>query len=216
MLNSLRRGPWSRVRRQGNQCCEGQSRSARSAAARREPVNYPVSAGRERFTLPRATPVHSSWLDEVESDAFVDRRDTPRRASTTPVPAEGGPAPHGTPRPPSPADRTPRPPSPADRTPRPPSRADRTPGLPEPRSPADQPAARPPGARRTVTITGRGSERGVRAGSRRPARPARERGRGRPDRVALWAVLLGLTLLIAAATSSHAAVLTHIAHAAGH
>jgi hypothetical protein len=32
---------------------------------------------------------------------------------------------------------------------------------------------------------------------------------GRPDRVALWAVLLCLLLLAAAATSSHAAVRLH-------
>jgi hypothetical protein len=32
----------------------------------------------------------------------------------------------------------------------------------------------------------------------------------RPDRIALWAVLLGVVLLLAAATSSHAAVLAHV------
>jgi hypothetical protein len=37
--------------------------------------------------------------------------------------------------------------------------------------------------------------------------------RARPDRIALWAVLLGVVLILAAATSSHAAVLAHaVAH----
>jgi hypothetical protein len=60
----------------------------------------------------------------------------------------------------------------------------------------------------------------------RPRRPARNdarrshsagRRRGpydqalaRPDRIAMWAVLLGIVLLLAAATSSHAAVLAHV------
>jgi hypothetical protein len=60
----------------------------------------------------------------------------------------------------------------------------------------------------------------------RPRRPARYDARGsrastrhrgpydqalaRPDRIALWAVLLGVILLLAAATSSHAAVVAHV------
>jgi hypothetical protein len=50
---------------------------------------------------------------------------------------------------------------------------------------------------------------------RRPPRRARDRAMGRPDRVALWAVLLCLLLVIAAATSAHAAVRVHASHA-GH
>jgi hypothetical protein len=74
--------------------------------------------------------------------------------------------------------------------------------------------------RRTVTITGRGDER-YRAGGaygRAPggARRSRERPGRAPDRVAMWAVLLGIALAVGAATSSHAAVLTHIALTAGH
>jgi 4-hydroxybenzoate polyprenyltransferase len=41
---------------------------------------------------------------------------------------------------------------------------------------------------------------------RRPPRRPRERAMSRPDRVALWAVLLCLLLLVVAATSAHAAV----------
>jgi hypothetical protein len=44
---------------------------------------------------------------------------------------------------------------------------------------------------------------------RRPYDPPRSR----PDRIAMWAVLLGIILLLAAATSSHAAV-AHLVHAA--
>jgi hypothetical protein len=62
--------------------------------------------------------------------------------------------------------------------------------------------------RRTITIQGRGAERYT------PARPRRNRPRApheragfRPDRAALWAVLLGVLLILAAATSSHAATL---------
>jgi hypothetical protein len=68
--------------------------------------------------------------------------------------------------------------------------------------------------RPTVTITGRGAERGLPPDYRAARRRSLERGGRRPDRVALWAVLLGVALAIIAATSSHAAVLAHIAHAA--
>ena len=69
--------------------------------------------------------------------------------------------------------------------------------------------------RRTVTIRGQGAERyasrqgaGPRTGGserRRQLRP-HERSGFRPDRVAMWAVLLGVMLVIVAATSAHAAV----------
>ncbi len=45
---------------------------------------------------------------------------------------------------------------------------------------------------------------------RRPYDPPR----ARPDRIAMWAVLLGVVLILAAATSSHAAVMAHIVHLA--
>jgi hypothetical protein len=77
--------------------------------------------------------------------------------------------------------------------------------------------------RRTVTIRGRGSERYTpppRDRSRRPSERAYERAGFRPDKVAMWAVLMGVVLVLAAATSSHAAVLNVVhalhAHLAGH
>jgi hypothetical protein len=45
---------------------------------------------------------------------------------------------------------------------------------------------------------------------RRPPRRPRERAMSRPDRVALWAVLLCLLLLVVAAASAHAATGLHM------
>jgi hypothetical protein len=70
----------------------------------------------------------------------------------------------------------------------------------------------PTGGRRTVTIRGRGAERDYGwsyESSRRPGVPAHERPGFKPDRAALWAVFLGLLLVLVAATSAHAAVLAH-------
>jgi hypothetical protein len=73
----------------------------------------------------------------------------------------------------------------------------------------DQPALgidEPP-ARRTITITGRGAERNLwaaGAGRRRSARRPHERAGFKPDRVAMWAVFLGLLLIFVAAASAHA------------
>jgi hypothetical protein len=62
--------------------------------------------------------------------------------------------------------------------------------------------------RRTVTITGRGAERNLpwptEASRRRAARRPHERAGFKPDRVAMWAVFLGLLLVLVAATSGHA------------
>jgi hypothetical protein len=79
-------------------------------------------------------------------------------------------------------------------------------------------AAGVPG-RRTITIQGRGSDRSwaPTAERRRPARRPHERAGFRPDRAAMWAVMLGLVLVLVAATSSHAAVRTrHGRAASGH
>jgi hypothetical protein len=69
--------------------------------------------------------------------------------------------------------------------------------------------------RRTVTIRGRGSERNLmyssRGPRRRPSERPYERAGFKPDRVAMWAVLLGLILILVAATSSHAASSSHAA-----
>ncbi len=63
--------------------------------------------------------------------------------------------------------------------------------------------------RRTVTIQGRGVERYRGAPDRRrPARRPHERSGFKPDRTAMWAVLLGVLMVLAAATSSHAAILS--------
>ena len=70
----------------------------------------------------------------------------------------------------------------------------------------DPPSA--PGERRTVVITGRGAEgRLPRGRGWEASLPLHERSSFRPDRLALWAVLLGVLLLLVAATSSHAAIL---------
>jgi hypothetical protein len=62
--------------------------------------------------------------------------------------------------------------------------------------------------RRTIVITGHGAERRLSGPRGYDARlPRHERTSFKPDRMAMWAVLLGLALLLAAATSSHAAVL---------
>jgi hypothetical protein len=61
--------------------------------------------------------------------------------------------------------------------------------------------------RRTVHITGRGAERNLPV--TRPTLRRHEREGFRPDRAAMWAVLLGLLLILVAATSAHAAVLAH-------
>jgi hypothetical protein len=72
-------------------------------------------------------------------------------------------------------------------------------------------AALSPPPRRTVQITGRTVSapplpRLVEVERRRPARRTVERVGPRPDRIALWAVLLGFFLILVAATSSNAAV----------
>jgi hypothetical protein len=65
--------------------------------------------------------------------------------------------------------------------------------------------------RRTVTIRGRGAERDLafpaHRTTRRPATRPHERPGFKPDRAALWAILLGVFLVLVAATSSHAATL---------
>jgi hypothetical protein len=83
--------------------------------------------------------------------------------------------------------------------------------LDPPQRPRPTPVGRAPGGvpgRQTVVITGRGAERYVapQSARRRPQRPAHERPGFRPDRAALYAVLLGALLILVAASSSHASV----------
>jgi hypothetical protein len=79
---------------------------------------------------------------------------------------------------------------------------------------------RAPSRRRTVEITGRtvgapSLPRLVQIDRRRPARRPAERVGARPDRLALWAVVLGFFLIFVAVTStSHAATRAHSAGAA--
>lgn len=71
---------------------------------------------------------------------------------------------------------------------------------------APTPAGPQPG-RRTVTITGQAptprAPRVVALDRRRPRASAIERLGPRPDRLALWAVLMGVLLVVVAATSGH-------------
>jgi hypothetical protein len=88
---------------------------------------------------------------------------------------------------------------------------------PEPRGTgARVPGAGVPG-RRTVAIQGRGAERyrGM-PERRRPASRRHERAGFKADRAAMWAVVLGVLMILAAATSSHAAMLSRHAAATHH
>ncbi len=68
--------------------------------------------------------------------------------------------------------------------------------------------------RRTVTIRGQVADRYAtpRPSSRRRPQRRYERSGFRPDRAAMWAVLLGVMLILAAVTSAHAATLHALAH----
>ena len=79
-------------------------------------------------------------------------------------------------------------------------------------SAAPSPSGGVPG-RRTVTIRGQVPDhRYVTPSSRRRPERRYERSGFRPDRAALWAVLLGMMLILAAVTSAHAATLHTLAH----
>jgi hypothetical protein len=97
--------------------------------------------------------------------------------------------------------------------------ADEAPAAPRPVA-EKPPAARPAPAlvgtaageagampvRRTVKITGRGAERHLPlpdSSRRRPPRRAYERTGFRPDRLAMWAVMLGFLLVLIAILSAH-------------
>jgi hypothetical protein len=86
---------------------------------------------------------------------------------------------------------------------------------------ARETAQEPPVApgRRTVSIRGHGAEgyasrNGIRtsAAERHRNLPRHERSGFQPDRVAMWAVLLGVMMILAAAASAHAAVIAHHVH----
>jgi hypothetical protein len=83
---------------------------------------------------------------------------------------------------------------------------------------ADERSASAPGGvagRRTVTIRGHVPDHRYvtpRQSSRRRPERRYERSGFRPDRAALWAVLLGMMLILAAVASAHAATLHTLAH----
>jgi hypothetical protein len=74
---------------------------------------------------------------------------------------------------------------------------------------APRPRAQVAPARRTVTIRGQGAERYVPARDQRRRRSERryESPGFRPDRAAMWAVLLCILMIVIAAASAHAATL---------
>lgn len=76
---------------------------------------------------------------------------------------------------------------------------------PRPVTAAGGASVSPTPVRRTVKIQGRGAERNLPepGATRRPARRPYERHGFRPDRVAMWAVLLGLLLVLVAVLSAH-------------
>jgi hypothetical protein len=143
---------------------------------------------REELAPRRADPRGDDPREAVRARsavAFRERSTTARRASTVPRPvgvprSEAGPAPVRAPRT---QDRA----------------ATRAVALEH-----DQPPAR-----RTVTIRGQVDDRYGATSRRRPDVPRHERPGFQPDRVAMWAVLLGVILVLVAATSAHAAVLLH-------
>jgi hypothetical protein len=79
------------------------------------------------------------------------------------------------------------------------------PVAPQPVAPAAEPARSAAPERRTVTIRGHGAERNLPVA--RPTLRRHERPGFQPDRAAMWAVILGLVLILVAATSAHAAIL---------
>jgi hypothetical protein len=97
--------------------------------------------------------------------------------------------------------------------------AENAPSAPVATSEADAPAPAawsPSGGvpgRRTVTIRGQVADRYAtpRPSSRRRPERRYERSGFRPDRAALWAVVLGVMLILAAVTSAHAATLHTLA-----
>jgi hypothetical protein len=83
--------------------------------------------------------------------------------------------------------------------------ASSAPPPPRPLTAAGGASVSPTPARRTVKIQGRGAERNLPwpDPTRRPPRRPYERHGFRPDRVAMWAVLLGLMLVLVAVLSAH-------------
>jgi len=157
--------------------------------------------------------------DEVWEDAFTRREPAASRRlgrlqaieggrlATAAVGTAAGPSRKPAAVPPVPADTAPEVPVGSPRAAGAPVRAAAL-GVTEPVV-TPRPSAREAGTalpgRRTVTIRGRGAERNrwPETPRRRPPRRAYERAGFKPDRVALWAVFLGLLLLLVAIASAH-------------
>jgi hypothetical protein len=150
--------------------------------------------------------------DEVWQDAFALAQDVAARRRRRLHALDGGRSQ------PLPADDVPRVrPAPADATPVPvpaamPAAARAAVAQGSPAAAADAPPAvalrdgAQPGGRRTVTIRGYGVEPSLpwtETTRRRPQRPVHERAGFRPDRLAMWAVVLGVLLLLVAVLSAH-------------
>jgi len=160
-------------------------------ARRRSPAPWWEELDREAFRFPTAHEVK-----RVRTVARTDRAMTPReRAVAAPQRTETD----------APARAAARP---APVAARPAAVAARPAPVPAPPAGSSEPTARPPAAdghRRTVTIRRHGAERNLPVA--RPTLRRHERPGFKADRAALWAVVLGLVLILVAAASAHAAVL---------
>ncbi len=171
----------------GRSALDDMDLASRSATPR--PVR---AAGAARAQSPRAAGAPGPRTSRVAGPARAPRAASPQRAAGAPS-APGAPGPASAPRPAG----VPRP-------------------LGSARSFDDEPLTGGVPGRRTITITGRGAERygSSTYARRRSQRPLHERPGFQPDRFAMWAVLLCILLLLVAATSSHAAMLSP--HAGAH
>jgi hypothetical protein len=162
------------------------------------------------------------WWEELDSEAFREFP-TPRRpriASAAPpdVPpakARRAVAPTAEARRtvarPAQARRAVAPTAQARRTAAPPAQARRTVAPGAPATPSRNPAVADGHGiegRRTVTIRGYGAERNLPMA--RPTLRRHERPGFKPDRAALWAVFLGVLLILVASASAHAAVVSSL------
>ncbi|HTX11180.1 MAG TPA: hypothetical protein VME22_21335 [Solirubrobacteraceae bacterium] len=134
------------------------------------------------------------WWEELDSEAFREFPAARRQRITRPAPADDGPV----------SARAPNPVA-AQRT------APVAAHAPNPvATNAPNGGGRGIEGRRTITIRGQGAERNLPMA--RPTLRRHERPGYRPDRTALWAVMLGMLLILVAAASAHAAVVSQLAH----
>lgn len=143
--------------------------------------------------------------DEVWEEAFASRISSRPPRTRPPLKLVGAER-----RAPTPTDVTERTAAPQALSPRPEVLPDSEP-LAEPPAgtradaPVGPPLPAPASARRTVRIQGRGAERNLPITSSRPrSRRPYESAYFQPDKLAMWAVLLGFLLVAAAMLSAHA------------